>query len=298
MKEVEEMRRDKQQKLEEIETELSQTNSERFKNLMKKLERSSSKKKELDMQKSQRLFKMNTLLSEKQHSILERKDQGSNMVYSNLLGIENRLTQTSERKKRFIEEKINRSQKYLSFVDEKQKKANEVKASLQQSLVQKVVNKLVKVRSKSAMLPLKHADNDEYNKSNFQMDHRKRLELFNQKKLEEENLRLNKYKEKETRMRNKSGQRREELSKFTQEKRMEWKQKLNYIQNNKKISSQEANKKFDDMLVSYRNKIENILSTKIKRRERLEKLDRNFALGLLDKSSILTAPNMLYHTSK
>ena len=112
---------------------------------MKKLERSSSKKKELDMQKSQRLFKMNTLLSEKQHSILERKDQGSNMVYSNLLGIENRLTQTSERKKRFIEEKINRSQKYLSFVDEKQKKANEVKASLQQSLVQKVVNKLVKV---------------------------------------------------------------------------------------------------------------------------------------------------------
>jgi len=124
---------------------LSQTNSERFKNLMKKLERSSSKKKELDMQKSQRLFKMNTLLSEKQHSILERKDQGSNMVYSNLLGIENRLTQTSERKKRFIEEKINRSQKYLSFVDEKQKKANEVKASLQQSLVQKVVNKLVKV---------------------------------------------------------------------------------------------------------------------------------------------------------
>jgi len=90
------------------------------------------------------------------------------------------------------------------------------------------------------MLPLKHADNDEYNKSNFQMDHRKRLELFNQKKLEEENLRLNKYKEKETRMRNKSGQRREELSKFTQEKRMEWKQKLNYIQNNKKISSQEA----------------------------------------------------------
>ena len=124
---------------------MSQTNSERFKNLMKKLERSSSKKKELDMQKSQRLFKMNTLLSEKQHSILERKDQGSNMVYSNLLGIENRLTQTSERKKRFIEEKINRSQKYLSFVDEKQKKANEVKASLQQSLVQKVVNKLVKV---------------------------------------------------------------------------------------------------------------------------------------------------------
>jgi len=87
----------------------------------------------------------NTLLSEKQHSMLERREESTSRVYSNLLGIENRLAQTSVRKQRYLDEKINRSQKYLSLVDEKQRRAKEVKASLQQTLEQKVMNKMIKV---------------------------------------------------------------------------------------------------------------------------------------------------------
>ena len=112
---------------------------------MSRLERSSSTKKELEKKLSEKLLMRNTLRSEKQHSALERREGATSKIHSNLLGIENRLAQTTDRRKRYMAEKINRSQQYLSLVDEKQKKAKEIRANLQQTLEQKVLSKMIKV---------------------------------------------------------------------------------------------------------------------------------------------------------
>jgi len=90
------------------------------------------------------------------------------------------------------------------------------------------------------MLPLKHSDSDDNSRYDFRVDFKKRFELVTQKRIEEENLKLEKYQEKETRARNKLKQRREELSRFSVEKRMEWKDKFNTIQKNKQDFSREA----------------------------------------------------------
>ena len=121
-------------------------NREKKKNLFAKLEKSEQKKKEADMRKTQKLAEWNSLIYERQQDCLEKRDQKEEMFLSTLSVMwESKFDDPIDRKKRFLEERVYRSQKHSVEVEERYKKAKYDSENTQTQCLQKVARKLMKV---------------------------------------------------------------------------------------------------------------------------------------------------------
>jgi hypothetical protein len=114
--------------------------------LLAKLEKSEQKKKETDMRKTQKVAEWNSLIYERQQDRLEKRDQKEEQFMSTLSVMwESKFDDPIDRKKRFLEERIERSQKHSVEVEERYKKAKDESANTQTMYIQKMARKLMKV---------------------------------------------------------------------------------------------------------------------------------------------------------
>jgi len=109
------------------------------------------------MNKTLRITARNGLITSKQRARAEKEIQENSLLLTqtSLHDLENKLAINSARKKKYIEDKINRSQTYLRGVTEKGLMANQAKLNKQNEYLQKFAIKMEKVLERKGLFSMK-----------------------------------------------------------------------------------------------------------------------------------------------
>jgi len=298
-KEIEEQRKDKQQKLEELEQIYFNKSRERFRSLITRIEKTDINKKELDMNKTLRITARNGLISSRQRARAEKEIQENSILLTqnSLSELENKHALNSARRKKHVEDKINRSQTYLRGVVEKGMQANQAKLNKQNEYLQKYAKKMDKARSRSAMVTPKGTEaNEDYPEERERSGFGMRAEAVHQKNEEMEKKRLFDYKEKDRLLKERLEKRRLEIAAYVKEKRDDWDFKLGIVKQNARNNSVDYGEKTEHRMTTYKMRVNNLVANRIDKRNKLEKLGKTFTFESSSKSNLFitgTEPSKL-----